>query len=370
MQNKNLKTEKLENYKKMIVKWQEFKEHAPEYFEKNPGQDLNGKNLEEWKEEADRQLNLLKKHIKKEHTSKIMRGAIPVVIVLLALSVILLPTKSMTGFVIKGLSTTNPGYTDQVNIYYSSSNDYFWMPAHRGAISSVSVTGEVIGGGSAKAYLADGNKTYKLMDSNSIGKNIGDFFQKMFRKKYDTSSSKGMTTRLEYNPGTLYDKDDDGIETQGNIIDFTVSNSTFDIDKKENGLCTMWNVKNIGTEKLLSECYGASMCCISLNLSSSSQKWNETYYVNKLKGITGDNNIVMAQTYYIEKNSGNAITYSSGWAELPATFANETAVFFTNECRQTCNINLNSSTGTYLLRFNASDARIRISNITYTGPAR
>src|SRR3989338_938998 len=72
---------------------------------------------------------------------------------------------------------------------------------------------------------------------------------------------KKITVDLEYKSGTIYDNDDDGIETTTGVIDLTVENTGFNWDVDESNLCVRWETYSIEDEESTIVCHGSNNCC-------------------------------------------------------------------------------------------------------------
>ncbi|MEA2037840.1 MAG: hypothetical protein U9O94_10120 [Nanoarchaeota archaeon] len=112
-----------------------------------------------------------------------------------------------------------------------------------------------------------------------------------------TGINKNLDIVLEYKSGTENDADDNGIETIGNIIDFTVENSLFKWDVDASKLCTKWDVDSNSIETPL--CYGGEECCSFIELTSTSANWDDSFYINYGRYDASYNNIVSAQVVYV-----------------------------------------------------------------------
>jgi len=91
--------------------------------------------------------------------------------------------------------------------------------------------------------------------------------------------SKTISIKLEYKSGSVWDSDDDGIESDKAAIDFTVENTLFSWDADESKLCTKWEVYSINNEKATTLCYGNNRCCNLINLAPENPKWNDVLFL-------------------------------------------------------------------------------------------
>ena len=137
--------------------------------------------------------------------------------------------------------------------------------------------------------------------------------------------------KLEYKNGSSYDMDNNGIETLGGIIDFTVKNTIFNLNVNESNLCTRWNIYSIENETSVTACYGSKKCCNFIGLEPSMAGWNEMFYLYYGRYGATANNKISAQITYVDyslnpENPYSNIHYSS-WSSLSAIFKKETKLY-------------------------------------------
>jgi len=271
----------------------------------------------------------------------------------------------ITGFVTKILPSGEIEQTEELNLSYNQSNQYQWIPLNIGKITSVKLSGLISGVGTAKVYLISGDYSYNIIDSNNIISTITEEDMLPSEVKTNSSSNENMTAVINYNSGTLFDVDDNGLEMDNSVVDFNVNGTNFSMDVNEDGLCTRWKIFNVETEDSSYECNGATRCCNYLSLIPQENSWNAIYNVYKGKNVAGRNNIIGAQIVYVNEN---LTAYASLFAQLPARFASITNKPFVDICKDTCSFlfNTTSNNSQYYLVFELNDANIKIDNITYT----
>ncbi|MDD5086474.1 MAG: FixH family protein, partial [Candidatus Nanoarchaeia archaeon] len=135
---------------------------------------------------------------------------------------------------------------------------------------------------------------------------------------------------LEYSKDSDYDVDNDGIESLEGIVDFDVGNTEIDESLNESNICTRWNVYSVENESSLTLCYGAEKCCNFIEMSSSSNEWDDIFYLFYGKYGATNNNKVSAQVIYVdysldEENLYSEIYYSR-ISSLNASFRRETEI--------------------------------------------
>jgi hypothetical protein len=104
---------------------------------------------------------------------------------------------------------------------------------------------------------------------------------------------------LEFKGDSSYDADNDGIETLNGVVDLTVEGSSFNWNVDDVNLLTKWKITNENGEEVV-VCYGSEDGCSFVGLSSSSEKWNDVFYVNYGKDGAGNKNIITSQVIYYD----------------------------------------------------------------------
>ena len=181
-------------------------------------------------------------------------------------------------------------------------------------------------------------------------------------------ANKSITINLQYNSGTAYDNDDNGLETANGIIDFTVENSNFNWDAKKENLCTRWNTYSIEDDKLTTVCYGGAKCCSFIGLIPKRENWNDIFYATYGQYGASLNNIISAQIIYVDYSLSVeepfAEIFYSSWQNLTSTFY-FSSIDFKNVCVETCALNgFNESS--YNLIFEISNATLNLDMLTYS----
>ncbi len=179
---------------------------------------------------------------------------------------------------------------------------------------------------------------------------------------------KTIEIKLDYKSGTLYDSDDDGVETTTGIVDLSVENTKFGWDAKDENLCTRWEVYSIEDAASTILCYGGEKCCEFVNLLSSRPTWNEPFYASY--GSYGATllNIVSAQVLYVDysldPNEPFAEVYNSEWENSSVQFFSE-YIDFKDTCIDTCLLSgFNESS--YKLIFEINNSVLVLDTLTYT----
>ncbi len=110
-----------------------------------------------------------------------------------------------------------------------------------------------------------------------------------------TGQNKRIDISLEYGSKPEYDPDDNGVETVGNIIDFTVGGSSFNWDVDYTSVCTKWSVN---TET--AACYGSIACCNFISMISESVNWDDPFYLSYGRHGASNSNIVSAKVIHVD----------------------------------------------------------------------
>lgn len=158
------------------------------------------------------------------------------------------------------------------------------------------------------------NETINITNQTIINESLGEIL----------IINKSIKINLEYNTGTPYDENNDGIETLTGVIDFTVANTKFNWAVDEAKLCTRWETYSIDNGTVTTICYGSEKCCNFVELALTSANWNETFYLNYGKYGATYNNTISAQVIYVDYNLSidelYAEIYYSSWRNLTAEF--------------------------------------------------
>jgi len=183
----------------------------------------------------------------------------------------------------------------------------------------------------------------------------------------EPAANKSITVGLQYNDGTIYDEDNDGVESTDGIIDFTVKNTGFSWDANKDNLCTRWDVYSEEEAKSTMFCYGSDKCCNFLELSPARKEWDAPLYLSYGQYGAALNNVVSAQVLYIDYNlTGDgpfSEIYYSGWQNLSASFY-EGFASFEGACIETCILpNLDSQD--YKIIFEVNGSELALDSIDY-----
>jgi len=197
--------------------------------------------------------------------------------------------------------------------------------------------------------------------NESVGVN-----ESVINETIENATTKPIDISLEYKTGSVYDVDDNGIETKAGVIDFTVENTRFNFTVDESKLCTKWSTYSLENEEETIVCYGSNDCCSLFGLVPIRESWNEVFYSYYGQYGAGLDNIISAQiTYYnmsLEDPYVNVVY--SDWANLSANYY-EGLVLFEDVCVETCALfgfNLSS----YRLIFEINGTVLTIDEIKYS----
>ena len=174
---------------------------------------------------------------------------------------------------------------------------------------------------------------------------------------------------LEYNDGTEFDIDNNGIEAKDGIVDFK-ANAGFNWAVNQTNLCTIWKTYSIDNGSAMKVCYGSEKCCNFAGLEPLTANWGEVFYSYYERYGATSNNIISAQVVYVDYSISEEKPYSyvyySDWASLNALFLEEKEKItkFNDICIETCLLSLNQTS--YRLRIELENATLRLDNISYT----
>ncbi|MFH1133634.1 MAG: LamG domain-containing protein [Nanoarchaeota archaeon] len=217
-----------------------------------------------------------------------------------------------------------------------------------GEPNSISISGAKIGDGTAKLYVLDGETRILIYEAGTPQESPPE-----------TEPLPGeISIRLVYNPETPWDPDDDGIELEDGIVDFSPALTEFAVN--EEGLCTRWRIMNDrGDESFL--CNGAVQCCQFIGFEPLAEPWDEPYNCYQGRHGATAQNEVSAQVVYV---GALGEVMNSSWQALPATFVPRSLHTFEEACNASCHLNLSTSTPTFIVELR--NARLNITEIRYT----
>jgi len=174
---------------------------------------------------------------------------------------------------------------------------------------------------------------------------------------------------LEYNDGTEFDIDNNGIEAKGGIVDFKIKNTEFNWAVNKSNLCTKWETESLDNETSVTVCYGNEICCNFIGLEPLTANWDEVFYSYYSRYGASSKNKISAQVVYVDysisKENPYSYVYYSDWASLNAVFLDEEekVTQFNDVCVETCFLSLNETS--YRLRIKLENATLRLDNISY-----
>jgi hypothetical protein len=190
--------------------------------------------------------------------------------------------------------------------------------------------------------------------------------QSLNQNETDISDSRIITSKLTYGDDPLYDPDNDGRESRNQVIDLSVSQSSFNWEVSEDKLCTRYEVFSIENQESTFTCYGNDGCCNLVNLKSSRDNWNDPLYLTYGAHGSTDRNIIFSQILYSDINLSiglidGSTTYSQ-WSNKTADFV-EGIIEFSDTCADTCIFSGNESS--YTLIIEIENATVYIDKIKY-----
>ncbi|HLC96903.1 MAG TPA: hypothetical protein VJH97_06295, partial [Candidatus Nanoarchaeia archaeon] len=305
------------------------------------GEKIDGKTREEWIQVCDAVVS-------EYRPSKIPAVAVLILLVVAASFFIFKPTTIGYATYTKEIT-----YSDEIGRSFNGSSEYVWFVEHPDLLQSIKVSGSIYPSTTAKVYIDIGGVEYNLFDSSSV--------QTIQARDMDVQPVADHIS-LSYASDSVYDSDNNGIESTSGLIDFAV-----DSDILGSNLCTVWSVLSLETNITTAACYGDAACCALNSLSSSSDNWNDEFILNY--GFYGAtyNNIVKAKVwnadYEVSVDDPSADISSSAEANLSAVFMPD-MVDFSDVCVDTC-VPLGAGQSTYLLRIE-TDGPLSLDSIVYT----
>jgi len=325
-------------------------------------------------------LKLLKKAKLDRKTNKKGHYGIMLPLFLLIIGMILI----LGLFLIKGgiigqvvFSEAN-NYAQQLNLEVNENYEYLWVLEKPGRLEGVKLSGFFEQNTSAKVYLEHKNKKYLILNTDELNKysRITSSVTKKNKKiKVDSdinettiSSNKTISVDLEYKSGTIYDENNDGIETTNGVVDLTIEDTQFNLDFNEENLCTRWNVYSVEDDENTIVCYGSSKCCSFVDLPAARTDWDEPFYSAYGQYGATFNNIISAQVLYVDYNLSIedpfAEIYYSNWDNLSVNYY-ESTISFEDICVESCFLE-NFNEKEYRLIFEVDNGFLQINTASYT----
>ncbi|HII72240.1 TPA: hypothetical protein HA265_05795, partial [Candidatus Woesearchaeota archaeon] len=181
-------------------------------------------------------------------------------------------------------------------------------------------------------------------------------------------------TVLEYNAGTQWDPDDDGVESvEDGVVDLTVAQSGFSWAVDESKLCTKWTVSSVESGIDTTVCNGAVDCCSLLaEVAPEAGSWDEPLYVFHGKYGATEENVVRARVIFLNQSIGEETYFESTlgteesidvrFVETSASTVSE----FADVCVESCILPAGLNTTDYTLVFDLDEGvELFIESMTY-----
>src|SRR3989338_2007533 len=278
------------------------------------------------------------------------------------------------GPAITGFITKEAHYTEKPELVVTTSGEYSWTPLERGELLSLKLDGSITNNGTVRVYLDDGGRRKLIFDNTQredrnetkpdgvfpasltriTGFAIDNFTEEQpiiaeeqilnateptleqplaensteqtpeLPSEIPSLQQKAILAALSYVSDSPYDTNDDGVEAMNGVIDFSVADTAFTFDADPSKLCTKWKITSLDTQEETSICNGAAKCCAFLNLESSSEEWNATYYSTYNKHSATEENVISTQVVYYDVNLSaenlRAEVIFSEWGNLTAKY--------------------------------------------------
>lgn len=240
-----------------------------------------------------------------------------------------------------------------------------------GSLNFMRLSGSFVGSSLFSVFVSDGVSSYLVVNSSHARmKQVG--YTKEFQDAvetlnglYNVNSTKNVVVRLQYQSGSNWDADDDGIELNSSAVDFAVSASEFHNPVDSPYLCTAWMVYSLDTLKSHSVCFGGSDCCRMYGLESSGGSWDDTFYVYYGRLNATERDVVGASVGYANLNLESNLSgvARGGWEFLPMMLYTP-EYFFDDVCAESCK--LNYSTGNVSLVVKVGAGRLFLDRMKYS----
>jgi len=352
---------------------------------------------------------------------KFSKAILPAALLVIVIAVLVFLRPAFIGyFALENASS----YTQDIDAVFAEDSIYSFYLEQDGELRSLRLNGQLIGDGIAKVYLETDNESYLVFDSNAleeeglagitglIVEDLNETDEEEINETISTSTNETIPSNetipgnetvevnetipgnetipsdetienitnppenaeiligLEYNDGTEFDSDNDGIEAKGGIVDFNIKNTEFNWAVNKSNLCTRWETYSLDNESSVTICYGNEKCCNFIGLEPLTPSWNEVFYSYYSRYGAGSSNRISSQVVYVDYNINEDDLYSyvyySDWASLNAVFLEEEEkiTYFSDICMETCLLSLDETS--YRLRIELENATLRLNNISYT----
>ncbi|MBS3098095.1 hypothetical protein J4209_04850, partial [Candidatus Woesearchaeota archaeon] len=316
-------------------------------------------------------------------------------------------------------------YADQLGLEFSANSSYNWFLGNAGDLKSVKLSGSLSSNATAKVYLKKGNQLKLVFDSEQAsgltsvtgavaggqgkgqakglnktnetddnettddGTNQADETNQTASPANETinetdqstanetnesiqlslpAAQRNISIELEYNSGTLFNPDDDGVESTAGAIDFTVANSDFNFDADETKLCTKWVTYNLDSYESTTVCYGNSDCCSFVGVLPSASSWNDFFVSTFGRYNAGLENLISAQIVFynvsLEPENIYADIVISNLSSLDANYYHAYG-YFNDECVETCSGLSGYNEIFYELVVEVENGVLKLDNISY-----
>src|SRR3989338_8928708 len=280
---------------------------------------------------------------------------------------------SLTGF-----STVSKvaAYNDSLSLEFSESNSYTWQPTHTGNLKSLRLSGSFIEGTKAKVFLQKGDSRYLIFDSAEYNNARGiSALTGLAVNEQDVSESSesidsgNITAKLEYKSGSEFDIEDDGVEPLNGVVDITVENSLFNIQKNTSRLCTQWQVYSIDNDATSSFCYGSEKCCNFVGLLPSRTNWYDIVYARYVSHGFTKSSIASARVlsvdYRLDVDNPYSEIYYSSWKNLSIRFDTLDKIAFDSACEETCALS-GFDDAEYTLAVEIENGSVSLDEVVYS----
>ncbi|MCK5025982.1 MAG: hypothetical protein KAS15_05290, partial [Nanoarchaeota archaeon] len=271
--------------------------------------------------------------------------------------------------------------SDEVHVLFNESGTYTWTLSRPGELRSIMMSGRVSADGFAVVSIIHDNVSYVILNSSQLeGGGFGLItgyatFEGMEEEVDEIAVTEPVVVgesdipediildiAMEYKSGTSFDPEDDGWESTGGFIDFTVENTI--TDQNESHLCTIWKIN-----KAYKECYGSGLCCDFVEVERYDSDWKKPFMAYYgLEAVALDNNVsaqIWSVDYNLSLDDPYSNIYRSEAMQLPAVFYYR-GYLFEDACTDTCLVaGLGFNATNYTLQIDIGNAELEIGAIDY-----
>ena len=170
--------------------------------------------------------------------------------------------------------------SEELNLTVSGEETYQITISEK-ELASLRISGTLFGEGKVLAYVKHFNETFIIVNQTVTSNATIEEADEVVVEK--SNKNKSINLSLNYENKSIWDKNNNGVESYTGVIDLTVENTMFSWDVNKSNLCTRWQVESLDSNTQTTICNGKDLCCGLLELKPISNNWNDIFYLNHNK---------------------------------------------------------------------------------------